>query len=105
MEQLVSGTQSLQFMAEEIAKRTRELEIFQHQLRYVKGSAVAVDVERGFSAVSIVDLNDPSNDVFLQGQEADEFIDEADELYERLGEVSLEDAYAVTAHPYLDLLV
>ena len=78
-QQFVSAAQGLSFMAEEMAKRTREIEI--------------------------TDLAELNLDVLLEGHDADEFIEAADELYERLGEITMEEAYQATAHPYLDLMV
>ena len=103
--QFVSGTQALQFMAEEIARRTREIQIARTYAKYVSGSNVHVAVDRAFSTVHIADLAHDNLDILLQNSDADEFIDAADELYERLGEITMEEAYQATAHPYLDLMV
>ncbi|WP_372997521.1 hypothetical protein [Marinobacter sp.] len=104
-QQFVSAAQGLSFMAEEMAKRTREIEITRMYAQYVAGSNVEVYVDRAFSTVHIADLAEQSLDVLLEGHDADEFIDAADELYERLGEITMEEAYQATAHPYLDLMV
>jgi len=105
MTQLVSSQAAMGFMAAEIKRRQSEIRIARDQAKFVQGSHVAVNVDRRFSTVHILDLNDESLDVFLQGSDADEFIDAADDLYECLGEITMEQAYQVQAHPYLDLMV
>lgn len=59
---------------------------------------VNIDVDSSYSTVAIGD------NIFMQGQEADEFIDEARKLYEQAQHVSMDDCYACLAEPYLECL-
>jgi hypothetical protein len=59
---------------------------------------VAIDVDTAYSTVAIGD------DIFLQGDEAVSFIDEAQALWEKAGDVGIDEVYAHLAKPYLDCL-
>ncbi len=101
--QFVSGTDSLNVMKSMITEKERELAIYRQQIRYVEKSNVTVEVQRNYSTVAIDDAD--GEGVFLQGCEADEFIDAADALFESTGELSLAEAYKVQAYPYIDTMV
>jgi hypothetical protein len=59
---------------------------------------VAIAVNPSYSTVAIGD------DIFMQGDEATAFIDEAQALWEQAGDVSIDEVYAHLAGPYLDCL-
>lgn len=58
---------------------------------------VMVEVDELHGTVAIGD------DVFMQGDEASEFIEKARELYDRAQYVSLDECYAHLAEPYTEL--
>jgi tryptophanase len=57
---------------------------------------VSIDVDTAYGTVAIGD------DIFMQGDEAYAFIDEAQALWEESGDVSIDEVYAHLAGPYLD---
>ena len=59
---------------------------------------VNIDVDTLYGTVAIGD------NVFMQGDEAVEFITEAESLYEKAQYVSMDDCYACLAEPYAELL-
>jgi hypothetical protein len=67
---------------------------------------VMVDVDESFGSVSI---GDPDNGdegcVFMQGDEADQFIESARSLYEELGDVTIDEVWAYLAEPYAETLL
>jgi hypothetical protein len=61
---------------------------------------IEVEVDDRFPTVSI----GGEDGVFLQGHEAEEFVDGAKKLYEDVGTVTLEDCYRHLAKPYIDAM-
>lgn len=59
---------------------------------------IAIECNTAFSTVAIGD------DIFLQGQEADEFNDEAERLWNETGDTTIEECRAHVAKPYIDCL-
>ena len=71
-------------------------EIIAQSVTYAAG--VEIEVDSPFSTVSI---GGPDG-VFLDGHQADAFIDEARKLYEEVGDVTIDDCYAHVAKPYIE---
>jgi hypothetical protein len=59
---------------------------------------VNIEVDTAFEHVAI------GQNVFLQGEEAGEFIEEAEKLWERAGDVGRDDCYAFLAAPIYETL-
>lgn len=57
---------------------------------------IYIDVDTTLPCVAIGD------DLFMQGDEAQAFIDEAEALYEKAQTVSMEECYACVAWPYIE---
>lgn len=55
---------------------------------------VEIDVDESFGSVAIGEY------AFMQGDDADAFIEEARELWEKCGDVTIDEAYAALAEPY-----
>jgi len=79
-------------------------EIIRQNVKFVSDSEVTVVVNRSQSWVTITDNNDEDEFVSLQGDDAEKFIEEADELFQKVGDVSLQECYEHLAYDYLDLL-
>lgn len=57
---------------------------------------VVINVDETMPTIAI------GENVFLQGEEADNFIEAARELYEQAQTVTMDDCYACVAHPYVE---
>lgn len=57
-----------------------------------------IECDTAFSTVAI------GSDIFLQGQEADEFNDAAERLWNETGDTTIDECRAHLARPYLDCL-
>lgn len=57
-----------------------------------------IECNSAYSTVAI------GSDIFLQGQEADEFNDEAERLWNLTGDTTIEECRAHLAKPYIDCL-
>ncbi|WP_233874948.1 hypothetical protein [Paraburkholderia adhaesiva] len=57
---------------------------------------VSIDVNESMPIVAI------GENVFLQGEEADNFIEAARKLYKQAQTVTMDDCYACVAHPYVE---
>lgn len=79
-------------------------DIIRQNVKFVEDSQVTVKVDRPFDQVVISSDTDEDEWVSLQGDDAERFIKEADELYEKAGDVSLQECYEHLAYDYLDLL-
>ncbi|MBC8739727.1 hypothetical protein F6X40_23730 [Paraburkholderia sp. UCT31] len=66
----------------------------------VYASDVDIEVDSAMSTVSI----GGADGIFLQGHEADDFVERARALYEELGDVTMPEVYAHLAKPYIDCL-
>jgi hypothetical protein len=73
-------------------------EIIEYDAKYV--GDVEIVVKTGLPTVSI----GGEDGVFLQGHDAEVFVDEANRLYKEVGDVTLEDCYAHLAKPYVDAM-
>lgn len=71
-------------------------EIIRSDAAYV-GDTV-IECNNALSTVAI------GSDIFLQGQEADEFNDAAERLWNETGDTTMEDCRAHLAKPYIDCL-
>ena len=65
---------------------------------------VGVEVDRAFSTVSIEDLTGVQDDIFMSGHEAEEFIDELDQLWLEAGDVTEDEVAKHLARPYVECL-
>lgn len=79
-------------------------DIIRQNVEFVSNSQVSVKVDRSMSQVVISSDTDEDEYVALQGHDADNFIEEADKLFEQVGDVSLQECYEHLAYDYLDLL-
>ncbi len=80
------------------------LEIHESQAKYVRDSGYSVEVKPAFSEVSMQHSEDTDCGVFLQGHEADEFLSQADRIYEELHMITMDDVIHSLAKPYIDNL-
>ena len=78
------------------------LTILRNNVQFVENSGVEVDVDSRYSTVHIYDHG--GGEVFLQGDEANAFIDNAKGLWDQLEVISMDEAYKFQAYDYLDLL-
>ncbi|WP_397473776.1 hypothetical protein [Pusillimonas sp.] len=65
-------------------------------------SDVLVVVDTAYETVSIQDCQNFLDEIFLQGDEAAEFIGEAQRLWDELQHVSMEQCYLYLAKPYTE---
>lgn len=63
---------------------------------------VKIEVDTRFEIVEITDLTGVYDDIFLQGEDAYEFICEAQELWERAQTVGITECYAHLAESYCE---
>lgn len=61
-----------------------------------------VYVEVSFGTVCISNADGDQEDIFLQGDEGHNFIQEANDLYERCGNISMDNAYTYLALSYVE---
>ena len=74
-----------------------------HQIRSAQ-QQVYVRVDTRHDWVEISDQEDANNSVFLQGDEAYQYIQKAKAMYEEKGDISLEEARYFFAWDYLDVI-
>ena len=67
-------------------------------------SLVNIDVNRPNAWVTISETNGLGKSIFLQGDDASAFISYATAFYNKDGNVTMKEAYALQTMPYLDLL-
>ena len=72
--------------------------VIRQQAEYLRD--ITIEVDEAFETVSITD--DEGVDIFLQGEDAAEFIAEAEKLWNEAGGVTEDEAYASIAVPYVD---
>lgn len=77
-------------------------QIYTQQSRYVRRSGITVTVDTSQGTVAIDAGN--GEGVFLQGDEASDFIDTARGAYEACGDITMDIAYEATAYPYASLI-
>ena len=72
--------------------------ILKQHARYAESSGIVVDIDRSMGTVSLHD------DIFMQGEEAFDFIAECDELAKRCRSLDYGIIELAVAYPYCDLL-
>ena len=75
-------------------------EILEQQAGYVRASGVTVTVESRYPTVAI---EGDGVDVFMQGEEAEAFLDDADQTWRKVGTLGLDVVYEALAAPYVGL--
>ena len=65
---------------------------------------VDVDIDRDFLTVAIEDQTGIYDDIFIQGEEAEEFIEELDRIYEEAGDVTEDEVAKHLARPYVECI-
>lgn len=78
-------------------------EIVQSRVQFTRNSKVTVKINRSLSWVDIVE-DGHDEGVFMQGDEADTFINELDKLSEQLPDVDSETLELSMAYDYLHIL-
>jgi len=79
------------------------VQIIENNAQYVRDSGYQVEINRSMETVSIQhDTPYDEMSVFLQGHEADNFINEADTLWNDAQHVSLDDCLCSVAKQYID---
>ncbi len=63
---------------------------------------VEVSVDSAFSWVTIHDITGANEDIFLEGEEAEKFIQECDDLWNSLGDVYVHTLHLALASPYCE---
>lgn len=86
------------------AKRLTLTEICEQQAQFVRNSNVIVEVDERMPTVDIHEEGDPENGVFLQGDDAENFVREFRRTWHEAQTLGLDDAIYAQAHQYLDLL-
>lgn len=73
------------------------------RLAEVGDSSFEVDVDYAMGWVTIQDLSDDhGDDIFMQGEEASNFIEEVENLYNKAGNLELGEAEMYVALPYVE---
>lgn len=85
-----------------LAVDERVLKIIHHRIAQVNKSGVTVTVDNMLPTVSID--AEGVDGFFMQESEAQEFLDEANRIYEDAQDISFEDACKAVASPYVDLM-
>ena len=75
-------------------------DIIMQDAEYCKN--VQVTVNSCYGTVSIIDCDGEQEEIFLQGDDACQFISEAERLWDNLETITRQDAYAHLAKPYVD---
>ena len=86
-----------------MAKPTKATKYIHEAAQYVIDSQFTVTMHSALSWVNISSA-DPAESIFLQGQEADEYIDEVNVLCKRYPSLNLYTAMYSLAKPYIDCL-
>lgn len=71
-------------------------------VNYAKNS-FNIDINRSQGWVTITDIADKDNSIFLQGDEGYNFVDKLDELSDLYPDASFEDIEYLAAYDYCDL--
>ena len=78
-------------------------DIIEHGAEYTQNSGFTVEVNASYSWVTIKN-EDTREDLFLQGDEADDFIKKADKLWETTGVINYDTICLYLAEPYLEIV-
>ncbi len=76
-------------------------EIVLNNAEFVKNSGYSVNANQSMETVSIEHNEDSESDVFLQGHEASDFINEAQKTYEE-ADVTFDEALLHHAKPFIE---
>lgn len=80
------------------------IDILKQQAEYTRNSGVEVDIDEPMGTVNIFETHNPDCCVFLQGDEGYTWIDEWREIWEKVGDLGLDECALAQAYPYLDIL-
>jgi len=72
--------------------------IVKEDAAWVERSGIEIDADSKYSTVAIGD------DIFMQGQEADEFNEETERIYNLTGDTTMDECAAHLARPYIECL-
>lgn len=75
--------------------------VLQQQLDYANNSELSVIVNEQYSWVSMTAADEEL--CFLQGEEAEQFIEKVTTLYNKEGNITFNQAAMICGYPYLDL--
>ena len=78
--------------------------IIQENAAYSSNSGVCVEVNTSMQWVSITDMTGSNGAIFMQGDEAGEFIDEIDSLYDQLQTIDKDTIALALARDYIENL-
>lgn len=78
-------------------------EILKQQAEYTRNSDVTVEIDKRMPWVIIV--ADAESQVFLENEDAEEFIAKCDEYSEACQDMTMEDIELAVAYGYLDILL
>ena len=73
-------------------------DLIRQSAEWTRNSNVEIDVDESFGTVAIGEL------AFMQGDEADSFIESANDLYEKCGDVTIDECYEYLAWSYIECL-
>ena len=80
-----------------------QIKIIRRNIEEVENSGITVQADNAYSTVSIE--ADGSEGIFLQGHEADAFIEEAKALYNNEAlDLNMDEALLATAYPYIGII-
>jgi hypothetical protein len=85
-------------------KRNKSNRYILDAAKRVYDSGIVIDWDSAFSTVSIDDTNDKDNSIFMQGEEADQFIAEIEALTKRFRTMDEYIAALALAEPYVECL-
>lgn len=77
-------------------------EIIAANVQYMRNVTVSVDTR--YETVEISDDSGAQEEIFLQGQDAHEFIRESEDIWNQVGSVSIADVHLHMARCYVDNL-
>lgn len=78
-------------------------QILKQQAEYTRNSDVVVNIDKRMPWVDII--ADEESNVFLQGEEAEEFLAKCDEYSEACQDMDMEEIELAVAYSYLDVLL
>lgn len=78
-------------------------EILKQQAEYTQNSDVTVEINKAMGWVTII--ADKDSQVFLEGEDADEFLAKCDEYSQDCQDMTMEVIQLAVAYDYLDILL
>lgn len=79
-------------------------EIIKRGAAYSVGFTVEVDTRMPWVSIQRNGSDAPEDGIFMQGDDACVFLDEADKLYNEAGDVTEDEVYMHLAGPYIDCI-